>query len=45
MLQVWVLYHLQIIGEAARALSSKLTQHYSQRVHRATIIHIVTNNY
>ena len=30
MLQVWVLYHLQIIGEAARALSSELTQHYSQ---------------
>ena len=30
MLQVWVLYHLQIIGEAARALSSEIMQNYSQ---------------
>jgi uncharacterized protein with HEPN domain len=30
MLQVWVLYHLQIIGEATRALSSQLRQNYSQ---------------
>lgn len=30
MLQVWALYHLQIIGEAARALSSEITQNYSQ---------------
>jgi len=30
MLQVWVLYHLQIIGEAARALSSEIMQNHSQ---------------
>jgi uncharacterized protein with HEPN domain len=30
MLQVWVLYHMQIIGEAARALSSEIKQNYSQ---------------
>ncbi|MDR9404781.1 MAG: DUF86 domain-containing protein [Halothece sp. Uz-M2-17] len=30
MLQVWVLYHVQIIGEAARALSSEIMQNYSQ---------------
>lgn len=30
MLQVWVLYHLQIIGEATRALSSEIMQNYSQ---------------
>ncbi|QDZ39011.1 DUF86 domain-containing protein [Euhalothece natronophila Z-M001] len=30
MLQVWVLYHLQIIGEATCALSSQLRQNYSQ---------------
>jgi uncharacterized protein with HEPN domain len=30
MLQVWVLYHLQIIGEATRALSSEIIQNYSQ---------------
>jgi len=30
MLQVWVLYHLQIIGEATRTLSSEIRQNYSQ---------------
>nr|WP_199306365.1 HepT-like ribonuclease domain-containing protein [Pseudanabaena sp. FACHB-2040] len=30
LLQVWVLYHLQIIGEATRALSSEITQRYSE---------------
>lgn len=30
LLQVWVLYHLQIIGEAARNLSPDITQRYPQ---------------
>lgn len=30
LLQVWVLYHLQIIGEAARTVSSYITQRYPQ---------------
>ena len=29
LLQVWVLYHLQIIGEATRALSNELKNQYS----------------
>jgi uncharacterized protein with HEPN domain len=32
MLQVWVLHHLQIIGEAARALTQEFRQHYPDRV-------------
>lgn len=28
LLQVWVLYHLQIVGEAVRSLSPQLTQQY-----------------
>lgn len=30
LLQVWVLYHLQIVGEAVRALSLDLTQQYPE---------------
>lgn len=30
LLQVWVLYHLQIVGEAVRSLSSELTQRYPE---------------
>jgi uncharacterized protein with HEPN domain len=30
MLQVWVLYHLQIVGEAVRSLSAELTQQYPE---------------
>lgn len=30
LIQVWVTYYLQIIGEAARATSSKLRDQYSQ---------------
>lgn len=30
LLQVWVLYHLQIVGEAVRSLSLALTQQYPQ---------------
>jgi uncharacterized protein with HEPN domain len=30
LLQVWVVHHLQIIGEAARALSEPLRKKYSQ---------------
>ena len=29
MIQTWVIYHLQIIGEAARALSPELRDRYS----------------
>ena len=29
LIQVWVVHHLQIIGEAANALSSELTNQYS----------------
>jgi uncharacterized protein with HEPN domain len=32
MLQVWVLHHLQIIGEAARALSPDFLQRHPDRV-------------
>jgi uncharacterized protein with HEPN domain len=32
MLQVWVLHHLQIIGEAARSLSQEFRQHRPDRV-------------
>ena len=32
MLQVWVLHHLQIIGEAARAPTQEFRQHYPDRV-------------
>jgi len=30
LLQVWVLYHLQIVGEALRSLSSELIQRYPE---------------
>ena len=30
LLQVWVLYHLQIVGEAVRSLSSNLTQQHPE---------------
>lgn len=30
LLQVWVLYHLQIVGEAVRSLSVELTQQHSE---------------
>ena len=30
MIQTWVLYHLQIIGEAARALSPEFTGQYAE---------------
>jgi uncharacterized protein with HEPN domain len=30
MLQVWVLYHLQIVGEAVRSLSVELTQQHPE---------------
>jgi uncharacterized protein with HEPN domain len=32
MLRVWVLHHLQIIGEAARALSSEFRQRHPDKV-------------
>jgi len=32
MLQVWTIHHLQIIGEAARALSSEFRQKYPDEV-------------
>ena len=32
MLQVWVLHHLQIIGEAARSLSQEFRQRHPDRV-------------
>jgi len=30
LLQVWVLYHLQIVGEAVRSLSAELTQQHPE---------------
>jgi uncharacterized protein with HEPN domain len=30
LIQIWVLYHLQIIGEAARALSAAFTQQHPE---------------
>ena len=30
LIQTWVLYHLQLIGEAVRALSTELTQKHSE---------------
>ena len=32
MLQVWVLYHLQVVGEAARALSSRFRTAYPDKM-------------
>jgi uncharacterized protein with HEPN domain len=32
MLQVWVVHHLQIIGEAARCLSPEFRQQYPDKV-------------
>jgi len=38
LIQIWIVHHLQIIGEATNALSSELTDRYSQPVPWAQIV-------
>jgi|SRR5215469_2246522 len=47
MLQVWVLHHLQIIGEAARSLSVEFRQRHTERVwsQAAGLRHILVHHY
>ena len=47
MLQVWVLHHLQIIGEAARSLSLEFRQSHPDRVwaEAAGLRHILVHHY
>jgi uncharacterized protein with HEPN domain len=47
MLQVWVLHHLQIVGEAARCLSQEFRQRHSNAVWSGAIRmrHILVHHY
>jgi uncharacterized protein with HEPN domain len=47
MLQVWVLHHLQIIGEAARCLSQEFRERYPDKVwaKAAGMRHILVHHY
>jgi uncharacterized protein with HEPN domain len=47
MLQVWVLHHLQIIGEAARCLSPEFRQRHADNVwsQAAGMRHILVHHY
>ena len=47
MLQVWVLHHLQILGEAARCLSQEFRQRHSEKVwsQAAGLRHILVHHY
>jgi uncharacterized protein with HEPN domain len=47
MLQVWVLYHLQIVGEAARCLSEEFRQQHPDPVwsRAAGMRHILVHHY
>ena len=47
MLQVWVLHHLQIVGEAARCLSEEFRRRHSDPVWSKTVgmRHILVHHY
>jgi uncharacterized protein with HEPN domain len=47
MLQVWVLHHLQIIGEAARSLTQEFRHRHSEKVwsQAAGLRHILVHHY